>query len=75
MPIPTLPRSAIPTRWPVFPEPSPLPDALRAEWEAFLPHARREAASPVTVEYGRLVVATVLAGVASSASGAVVPVQ
>jgi phthalate 4,5-cis-dihydrodiol dehydrogenase len=59
---------------PVFSEPSPLPDALRAEWEAFLPHVRGEVPSPVSVAYGRLVVATVLAGVASSASGQVAPV-
>jgi len=59
---------------PVFPEPSPQLHALRGEWEAFLPHARGEAPSPVTAEYGRLIVATVLAGMASSASGQVVPV-
>jgi predicted dehydrogenase len=62
-------------RWePVLPEPSPLLDALRAEWEAFLPHARGEASSPVPAEYGRLVTATVLAGAASSESGQVVPI-
>jgi predicted dehydrogenase len=63
-------------RWePVLPEPSPLLDALVAEWEAFLPHARRETPSPVPAEYGRLVVATVLAGLASSASSQVAPIE
>jgi predicted dehydrogenase len=62
-------------RWePVLPEPSPPLDALCAEWEAFLPHARGEAPSPVSVEYGRLVTATVLAGMTSSETGQVVPV-
>jgi hypothetical protein len=50
-------------------------DALVAEWEAFLAHARGEALSPVSAEYGRLMAATVLAGVASSASGQVEPVR
>jgi predicted dehydrogenase len=59
---------------PVLPEPSPQLDALCAEWEAFLPHARGEAPSPVSVEYGRLVTATVLAGMTSSETGQVVPV-
>ena len=62
-------------RWePVLPEPSPLLDALRAEWAAFLPHARGEAPSPVPAEYGRLITATVLAGLTSSETGQVVPV-
>jgi phthalate 4,5-cis-dihydrodiol dehydrogenase len=62
-------------RWePVLPGPSPLLDALVAEWAAFLPHARGEAPSPVPAEYGRLVVATVLAGIASSETGQVTPV-
>ena len=62
-------------RWePVLPELSPLHDALVAEWEAFLPHARGEAPSPVSAEYGRMIVATVLAGMESSATGQVVPV-
>ncbi len=62
-------------RWePVLPEPSPLLDALRAEWEAFLAHARGEGPSPVSAEYGRLVTATVLAGMTSSETGQVVPV-
>jgi hypothetical protein len=55
--------------------PSPLDGALVAEWEAFLPHARGVAPSPVPAEYGRLMVATVLAGIASSESGQVVPVS
>jgi predicted dehydrogenase len=59
-------------RWePVLPGPSPLLDALVAEWEAFLAHARGEAPSAVPAEYGRLMVATTLAGLASSASGQV----
>jgi phthalate 4,5-cis-dihydrodiol dehydrogenase len=45
-----------------------------AEWAAFLPHVRGEAASPVPAEHGRLIVATVLAGMASSETGQVVPV-
>jgi predicted dehydrogenase len=62
-------------RWePVLPEPSPLLDALRGEWSAFLAHVRGEAPSPVPAEYGRLVVATVLAGLASSGTGQVVPI-
>jgi phthalate 4,5-cis-dihydrodiol dehydrogenase len=62
-------------RWePVLPEPSPLLDALCAEWAAFLPHARGAAPSPVPAEYGRLVTATVLAGLTSSETGQVVPV-
>ena len=62
-------------RWePVLRQPSPLHDALRAEWEAFLPHARGEAPSPVSAEYGRLIAATVLAGVTSSETGQVVPI-
>ena len=59
---------------PVLAEPSPQLDSLVGEWEAFLPHVRGEAPSPVSAEYGRLVVATVLAGMASSTSGQVVPV-
>jgi predicted dehydrogenase len=63
-------------RWePVLPGPSPLLDALVAEWEAFLPHARREAPSPVPAEYGRMVVATVLAGITSSETGQVAPIE
>jgi predicted dehydrogenase len=58
----------------VLPEPSPQLDAIVAEWEAFLPHARGEAPSPVTAEYGRLIMATVLAGMTSSETGQVVPV-
>src|SRR5215212_9703236 len=62
-------------RWePVLPAPSPLLDALVAEWEAFLAHVRGELPSPVSAEYGRLMVATVLAGFASSKSGQVEPV-
>lgn len=59
---------------PVLTEPSPQLDALVGEWLAFLPHVRGEAPSPVSAEYGRLIVATVLAGVASSQSGQVVSV-
>ena len=63
-------------RWePVLPEPSPLLDALCAEWSSFLPHARGEAPSPVPAEYGRLVTATVLAGMTSSETGQVVPIE
>ncbi len=63
-------------RWePVFSEPSLLLDALRSEWVAFLAHVRGETPSPVSAEYGRLVVATVLAGLASSASGQVAPIR
>src|SRR5215212_9442179 len=63
-------------RWePVLPAPSPLLDALVAEWEAFLAHVRGELPSPVSAEYGRLMVATVLAGFASSKSGQVEPVE
>jgi predicted dehydrogenase len=63
-------------RWePVMTGPSPLPDALVAEWEAFLAHARGETASPVPAEYGRLMAATVLAGITSSASGRVEPIS
>ncbi|HUR05726.1 MAG TPA: hypothetical protein VM347_24495, partial [Nonomuraea sp.] len=63
-------------RWePVLPEPSPLLDALVTEWAAFLAHARGETPSPVTAEYGRLIVATVLAGLASSTSGQVEPIE
>lgn len=62
-------------RWePVLEAPSPLLDALRGQWDAFLGHVRGETSSPVPVEYGRLIVATVLAGAASSATGQVVPV-
>jgi phthalate 4,5-cis-dihydrodiol dehydrogenase len=62
-------------RWePVLPESSPLLDALRSEWEAFLAHARDEAPSPVPAEYGRLITATVLAGMTSSETGQVVAV-
>jgi len=53
---------------------SPLLDGLRVEWEAFLAHVRGEAPSPVPAEYGRLLVATILAGVASSERGQVIPV-
>ncbi len=60
---------------PVLAAPSPQFEALVAQWEAFLPHARREIASPVPAEYGRLVVATVLAGVTSSQTGQTVPVN
>ena len=59
---------------PVLAEPSPQLDALVGEWQAFLPHVRGEAPSPVSAEYGRLIVATVLAGMASSESGQVVNV-
>lgn len=59
---------------PVLTEPSPQLDALIGEWQAFLPHVRGEAPSPISAEYGRLIVATVLAGVASSQSGQVVRV-
>jgi phthalate 4,5-cis-dihydrodiol dehydrogenase len=62
-------------RWePVMAGPSPLLPSLRAEWAAFLAHARGETVSPVSAEYGRLMVATILAGAASSESGQVVPV-
>jgi predicted dehydrogenase len=62
-------------RWePALSGPSPLLDALVGEWAAFLAHARGETASPVPAEYGRLMVATVQAGLASSASGRVEPV-
>jgi predicted dehydrogenase len=62
-------------RWePVLGEASPLLDALIAEWEAFLAHVRGEAPSPVPAEYGRLMVATVLAGMTSSETGQVVPI-
>jgi phthalate 4,5-cis-dihydrodiol dehydrogenase len=60
---------------PVFSAPSPQMDALAGEWEAFLPHMRGEAPSPVSAEYGRLIVATVLAGMASSKNGQVVTVE
>ena len=60
---------------PVLPEPSPQLASIVAEWEAFLPHARGEAPSPVTAEYGRMVTATVLAGITSSETGQVVPVE
>jgi phthalate 4,5-cis-dihydrodiol dehydrogenase len=59
---------------PVLQESSPQLDALVAQWEAFLKHVRGETASPVPAEYGRLVVATILAGAASSETGQVVPV-
>jgi predicted dehydrogenase len=63
-------------RWePILPGPSPLLDALVAEWAAFLAHARGETPSPVSAEYGRLMVATVLAGMASGASGTVEPIR
>lgn len=63
-------------RWePVLPGPSPLLDSLCAEWEAFLAHARGEAPSPVPAEYGRLVTSTVLAGMTSSETGQVVPIE
>ena len=63
-------------RWePVLPGPSPLLDSLCAEWETFLAHARGEAPSPVPAEYGRLVTATVLAGMTSSETGQVVPIE
>ena len=39
-----------------------------------LAHVRGEIDSPVSAEYGRLMVATILAGAASSESGQVVPV-
>jgi predicted dehydrogenase len=59
-------------RWePILVEPSPLLDALVAEWAACLAHARGETPSPVSAEYGRLMAATVLAGLASSVSGQV----
>jgi predicted dehydrogenase len=62
-------------RWePVMPVPSPLLDALCAEWVAFLAHVRGETPSPVPAEYGRLMVATILAGATSSETGQVVPV-
>jgi len=59
---------------PVLEAPSPQLDSLVGEWQAFLPHVRGEAPSPVSAEYGRLIVATVLAGVASSETGQVVTV-
>ncbi|MCC7370970.1 MAG: Gfo/Idh/MocA family oxidoreductase [Chloroflexi bacterium] len=59
---------------PVLQAPSPQLDALAGEWVAFLAHVRGETPSPVSAEYGRLVVATVLAGVASSESGQVTPI-
>ncbi|MGE3269002.1 MAG: Gfo/Idh/MocA family protein [Chloroflexota bacterium] len=62
-------------RWePVLTETGTQLDALRGEWQAFLAHVRGETPSPVTAAYGRLVVATVLAGLASSETGHVVPV-
>src|SRR3712207_3199361 len=62
-------------RWePVLRQPSPLSDTLQAEWEAFLAHARGEAASPIPAEYGRLITATCLAGITSSETGRVVPI-
>jgi predicted dehydrogenase len=62
-------------RWePVLAEPSPLPDALVAEWAAFVAHVRGDTPSPLSAEYGRMVVATAVAGLASSESGQVVPV-
>jgi predicted dehydrogenase len=60
---------------PVLPQPSPLLDALRGEWAAFLAHLRGETPSPIPAEYGRLVVATVLAGLASSETGQVIPIR
>jgi predicted dehydrogenase len=48
---------------------------LKAQWEAFLAHVRGETASPIPAEYGRLVVATALAGARSSATGQVVAVE
>jgi predicted dehydrogenase len=63
-------------RWEaVSAEPSPLLDMLREQWTAFLVHVRGEAASPVPAEYGRLIVATALAGVESSRTDQVVPVR
>jgi predicted dehydrogenase len=60
---------------PVLAEPSPLLDALIEEWSAFLRHVRGETPSPVPAEYGRLMAATVLAGLESSETGQVVPVR
>lgn len=63
-------------RWePVLAEPSPFYEMLRNEWTAFLAHVRGEADSPVPAAYGRLIVATALAGVESSATGQVVPIS
>ena len=63
-------------RWePVLEGPSPLGDALRGEWEAFLAHVGQGGPSPVPAAYGRTVVATVLACVASSERGQVVAIQ
>lgn len=56
------------------PEPSPLLATLCAQWAAFLGHVRGEGPSPIPAEYGRLVVATILAGAESGATGEVVPV-
>ncbi len=49
--------------------------AVRAEWEDFLRYVRDGGPSPVSVEYGRHVVATVAAGLESSATGQVVRIS
>jgi len=48
--------------------------AIVAEWEDFLRYVREGGESPVSVEYGRRVVAAVVAGLQSSASGQVVAI-
>lgn len=49
--------------------------AVRGEWEDFLRYVREGGPSPVSVEYGRHVVATVAAGLESSETGQVVAVD
>ncbi|MFN8526132.1 MAG: Gfo/Idh/MocA family oxidoreductase [Chloroflexota bacterium] len=58
-------------RWEQVEEPTPDLQmvSLRAQWESFLGYLKRGGMSPISAEYGQMVVATILAGMESSRTG------